>query len=89
MEVIMDFTLIQKIEVHGMRYKLLRSNFCRGYYVIIIQSKNDFCCESFESNDKESALDLFYEIASTATEPCSLRGIIMDIEKNFALENKG
>ncbi len=85
----MDFTLIQKIEVHGMRYKLLRSNFCRGYYVIIIESKDDFCCESFASNDKENALDLFYEIAASATEPCSLRGIIMDNEKNLALENKG
>ncbi|MBR2381479.1 MAG: hypothetical protein IKA84_03175 [Clostridia bacterium] len=84
----MDFTLIQKIEVHGMRYKLMRSNFCRGYYVIIIQSKNDFSCESFASNDKESALDLFYEIAASATEPCSLRGIIMDNEKLLLLANK-
>ncbi|MBO5715011.1 MAG: hypothetical protein J6S23_01295 [Clostridia bacterium] len=84
----MDFTLIQKIEVHGMRYKLLRSNFCRGYYVIIIQSKTDFCCESF-SSDKERALDLFYEIAASATEPCSLRDIIVDMERHSVLVNKG
>ena len=85
----MDFTLIQKIEVYGMRYKLLRSNFCRGYYVIIIQSKEDFCCESFASTDKDHALDLFYEIAASSTEPCSLRGILMDNEKKFSLSKNG
>jgi hypothetical protein len=79
----MDFTLIEKIEVYGMRYKLLRSNFCRGYYIIIIQSKDDFCCESF-SSDKEGAKDLFYEIAASATEPCSLRGIMSDYDSRKA-----
>jgi hypothetical protein len=76
----MDFTFMEKIEVYGIRYKLLRSNFCRGYYLIIIQSKNDFSCASFSST-KEGARDLFYEIAASATDPCSLRDIISDYEK--------
>ena len=76
----MDFTLVERIEVFGMRYKLLRSNFCRGYFLIIIQSKNDFYCESFSSN-KDDALDLFYEIASSATEPYTLHDILSDYTK--------
>lgn len=80
----MDFALVERIEVYGMRYKLLRSNFCRGYYLIIIQSKNDFSCQSFSSS-KEGALDLFYEIAASATDPCSLRDIIYDYEKQTLL----
>jgi hypothetical protein len=52
--------------------------------LIIIQSKDDFCCASFAST-KEGALDLFYEIASSATDPCTLRDIIRDYEKQAAL----
>ena len=81
----MDFTFMEKIELYGIKYKLLRSNFCRGYYLIIIQSKDDFCCASFAST-KEGALDLFYEIASSATDPCTLRDIIKDYEKQAALQ---
>ena len=80
----MDFTLVERIEVYGMRYKLLRSNFCRGYYIIIIQSKNDFSCQSFACG-KGDALDLFYEIAASATDPCSLRDILTDYEKNASV----
>ena len=76
----MDFTLVERIEIYGMRYKLMRSNFCRGYYIIIIQSKNEFACESFAST-KEGALDLYYEIAASATDPNSLRDILSDYEK--------
>lgn len=83
----MDFTLVERIEIYGMRYKLLRSNFCRGYYVIIIQSKNEFSCESFAST-KEDALDLYYEIAASATDPNSLRDIICDYEKQNMLSKK-
>jgi hypothetical protein len=83
----MDFTLIERIEIYGMRYKLLRSNFCRGYYVIIIQSKNEFSCQSFSST-KEAALDLYYEIAASATDPNSLRDIISDYERQNILSHK-
>lgn len=78
----MDFTLIEKIEVYGMSYKILKSNFCRDFYIIIIQSKDDFSCTSFQSN-KEGALDLFYEIAASATEPCSLKDIIADYSEKI------
>ena len=40
----MDFTFVEKIENEGICYKLLRSNFCKGYYVIIAQGKRDFSC---------------------------------------------
>ena len=38
----MDFTFVEKIENDGICYKLLRSNFCKGYYIIIAQGKRDF-----------------------------------------------
>ena len=76
----MDFTLIKKTDAFNMCYKLLRSNFYRGYYIIIIQSKQDFVCESFASN-LDDAIELFNEISSSATEPYTLRDIILDYEQ--------
>lgn len=73
----MDFTLLRKTEADGICYKLLRTNFYRGYYVIIAQSKNDFYCGSFKAS-KAEALKLFDEISESVTEPFSLADILSD-----------
>ena len=79
----MDFTLIRKIETDDACYKLLRTNFYRGYYVIIAQSKDDFYCGSLRAS-KTEAERLFAEIYQSATEPYSLADILNDFAKQKA-----
>ncbi|MBQ7872725.1 MAG: hypothetical protein IJ360_01985 [Clostridia bacterium] len=76
----MDFTFVEKIENDGICYKLLRSNFCKGYYIIIAQGKRDFSCGSV-FGEKDEIASLFNEIATSYTPPFALRDILMDFEK--------
>ena len=78
----MDFTFVEKIENEGICYKLLRSNFCKGYYVIIAQGKRDFSCGSV-FGEKEDINSLFHEIAQSYTPPYALHDILMDFEKQL------
>lgn len=76
----MDLTLIKKVEVMGIGYKLFRATFYKGYFVIIAQTKKDFFCGSFASS-KSEAERFFTEICESATEPYCLADIISDFEK--------
>ncbi len=76
----MDFTLIDKKESGEVCYKLLRAVFYRDYYIIIVQSKKEFCCGSIHAASSE-AHRLFCEIAASATEPYCLSDILRDYEK--------
>ena len=75
----MDFTFIEKIEKGAAIYRLYRSTFCRGYYVITAQSKSDFSCMSIKETF-EGARKLFCEIAESETDPITLVDIIRDIQ---------
>lgn len=76
----MDFTLIEKREIGGICYKLLKSNFYRNYYVIIAQNKKDFYCGSICANRKE-AQALFDEIAESNTDIYCVSDILRDFER--------
>ncbi|MGM9632676.1 MAG: hypothetical protein ACI3XL_06270 [Eubacteriales bacterium] len=76
----MDFELIEKKEVRGICYKLLRTNFYRNYFVIIAQTRSDFYCSSFYA-PRERAEVLFDEIADSATEPYTIADILQDFAK--------
>ena len=73
----MDFTLIEKRELGGVCYKLLKTNFYRNYYVIIAQDKNNFCCGSIYAERKD-AHDLFIEIVESNTDIYTLSDILRD-----------
>ena len=75
----MDFTLIKRTEQDDICYKLLRANFYRDYFVIIVQNKNDFYCGSFRCN-KLGAEELFEEIVKSNTEPHTLHDILHDFQ---------
>ena len=75
----MDFTFIEKIEKGAAIYKLYRSTFCRGYYIITAQSKSDFSCTSLKE-DFENIRELFCEIAESETDPVTLADIIRDLQ---------
>lgn len=79
----MDFTLILKKEKGNLCYKLLKTNFYRNYYVIIVQSKTDFACGSVHLVN-EDAVILFDEIVDSNTEPFALSDILADINKQMA-----
>ena len=76
----MDFSLIEKMENDGACYKLLKANFYRDHYVIIVQTKNDFCCGSIRCPRSE-ILGLFQEIAQSNTDPNTLCDILSDCQK--------
>lgn len=76
----MDFTLIEKTVNEYGCYKLLKSNFYRDYYVIIVQNKRDFACGSFRST-KEGAVFFLKELAEMCAEPNTLVDIIGDYQK--------
>ncbi|MBQ9978597.1 MAG: hypothetical protein IKM40_03000 [Clostridia bacterium] len=76
----MDFTFVEKIENDGVCYKLLRSNFYKGYYLIIAQDKRDFYSGSV-FGAKEDIHSLFCEIAESSTPPFALRDILYDFDK--------
>lgn len=76
----MDFNLVKRTELDGVCYKLLKANFYRDYYVIIVQTKRDFYCGSFKAT-REGALDFFEEIYKSRTEPYVLADILRDIER--------
>lgn len=76
----MDFTLIEKIEVGGICYKLLRTNFYRNYYVIIAQGKREFYCGSIYAKGDE-AHAIFEEIANSCTDIYTIRDILRDFDR--------
>ena len=76
----MDFSLVLKREDSGRCYKLLRSNFYRGYFVIIAQDKSDFACGSFRGS-VDYAIEIFSEIAQSMTDPSTLSCILYDLER--------
>lgn len=76
----MDLTLIKKVEIDGICYKLLRVIFYKGYFAIIVQNKREFCCTSFSATLSQ-AEELFDEISASTTEPYCIRDIISDFEK--------
>ena len=75
----MEFSLIDKREVGGISYKLLKSNFHREGFAIVVQSKNDFACGSVCGLNNANAL--FEKISESATEPQTLLDILCDINK--------
>ena len=75
----MEFSLIDKREVGGISYKLLKSNFHREGFAIVVQSKNDFACGSVCGVD--NANTLFKEISPSATEPYTLLDILCDFQE--------
>ena len=79
----MDLTLINKVENGEFCYKLFRSTFYKGYYVIIAQTKKEFYCGSFVSS-KDGAEKLFLDICETATEPYCIADILSDFQKQMA-----
>ena len=78
----MDFTLVERTEVDGICYKLLKANFYRNHYVIIVQNKSDFCCGSIQAAKCE-VHKLFREIAVSKTEPHTLSDILNDLQKQL------
>ena len=76
----MDFTLIRKIENGEGCYKLLRANFYRDYYVIIVQNKREFACGSVNMRQCE-AEKLLCEMCESLTEPHTLMDILCDMQK--------
>jgi hypothetical protein len=76
----MDFALIMKREDGKRCYKLLRSNFYRGYFVIIAQDKSEFACGSI-SGSTDFAIEIFLEIATSRTDPSTLHDILYDLER--------
>lgn len=80
----MDFTLIEQQERGANCYKLMRATFYRSHYVIIVQSKHDFACSSFQS-ERSEAIELFRMISESDTEPYTLADIISDHEKSREL----
>ena len=78
----MDFTMIEKRELNGICYKLLKTNFYRDYYVIIAQDKRDFYCGSLRAN-REEAYKLFIEIAESNTEIYCISDILSDFAKQI------
>ena len=76
----MDFSLIEKCELEGNCYKLLRANFYRNYYVIIVQNKKEFCCGSICANLDE-AICFFEKIAQSNTDVYCLSDILNDFAK--------
>lgn len=76
----MDFSLIEKCEVGGACYKLLRANFYRNYYVIIAQNKREFYCGSICANIEEASL-LFNQIAESNTDIYCVADILSDFTK--------
>ncbi len=76
----MDFTLIEKREVNGICYKLLKTNFFRNYYIIIAQDKRSFYCGSICAI-KEEAHKLFSEIVDSNTEIYCIADILSDFSK--------
>ncbi len=79
-EIVMDFSLIEKREVGGVCYKLLKAIFYRNYYVIIAQDKRDFYCGSIRAN-REEASELFNEISSGNTDIWCIADILSDFAK--------
>ncbi len=76
----MDFSLIEKREIGGICYKLLKANFYRNYYVIIAQDKTDFYCGSICAERKEAEA-LFAEIAESNTSVYCISDILCDFER--------
>lgn len=76
----MDFNLVKKVELCGICYKLLKANFYRDYYVIIVQTRHDFYCGSFKAS-RSGALEFFDEVSKSRTEPYVLSDILRDIER--------
>ena len=76
----MDFTLVEKIIQGEYTYKLFRSNFYTGYYMILSQSKDDLYCSSIRAS-WEKAMELFNQIAHTETPPFVLADILIDYSK--------
>ena len=76
----MDFSLIEKREMGGVCYKLLKAVFYRNYYVIIAQDKKDFYCSSIKA-DREEAYVLFDEIATSNTNIYCISDILCDFAK--------
>ncbi len=76
----MDFTLIEKRELAGICYKLLKTNFYRNYFVIIAQDKREFYCGSICA-DRDEALSLFEEISSSYTDINCISYILSDFER--------
>lgn len=81
----MDFDFIEKRQVNGISYKLYRATFCRGYFVISAQSKNEFSCGSICSS-AEGAKHLLDEIASSETEVHTLVDLLRDFQMSEAME---
>ena len=76
----MDFTLIEKRELAGICYKLLKTNFYRNYYVIIAQNKREFYCGSIQA-EREDAYELFLQIAQSNTDIYCVTDILSDFAK--------
>lgn len=76
----MDFTLLSKKQNGEYTYKLFRTNFYTGYYLILAQSKDDFYCASICAC-AQRANELFLQIAESETPPFSLSDILHDFSK--------
>ena len=79
----MDFTLIEKVVQEEYTYKLFRSNFYTGHFLVLAQSKDMMYCASI-CTSQDRATELFSQIAQSETPPFTLADILHDFSKQIA-----